>query len=63
MKFTKAARPVVMGQNGMVSSGHALASQRRTDHLFPGTAEVCYSASPTVADVAMAFSGNSHECA
>jgi gamma-glutamyltranspeptidase / glutathione hydrolase len=27
MKFTKAARPVIMGQNGMVSSGHQLASQ------------------------------------
>jgi gamma-glutamyltranspeptidase/glutathione hydrolase len=26
MNFTKAARPVIMGQNGMVSSGHALAS-------------------------------------
>jgi gamma-glutamyltranspeptidase/glutathione hydrolase len=26
MKYTKAARPVMMGQNGMVSSGHALAS-------------------------------------
>jgi gamma-glutamyltranspeptidase/glutathione hydrolase len=26
MKFTKAARPVIMSQNGMVSSGHALAS-------------------------------------
>ena len=26
MKFTKAARPVIMGQNGMVSSGHQLAS-------------------------------------
>jgi gamma-glutamyltranspeptidase/glutathione hydrolase len=26
MKFSKAARPVIMGQNGMVSSGHALAS-------------------------------------
>jgi len=26
MKFTKAARPVVMSQHGMVSSGHALAS-------------------------------------
>jgi gamma-glutamyltranspeptidase/glutathione hydrolase len=26
MKFSKAARPVMMGQNGMVSSGHALAS-------------------------------------
>ena len=24
MKFTKAARPVIMGQNGMVSSGHPL---------------------------------------
>ena len=26
MKFTKAARPVIMSQHGMVSSGHALAS-------------------------------------
>jgi gamma-glutamyltranspeptidase / glutathione hydrolase len=26
MKFTKAARPVIMGQNGMVSAGHQLAS-------------------------------------
>jgi len=26
MKFTKAARPIVMGQNGVVSSGHQLAS-------------------------------------
>ena len=26
MKYSKAARPVMMGQNGMVSSGHALAS-------------------------------------
>src|SRR5262245_47882975 len=26
MKFSKAARPVIMGRNGMVSSGHALAS-------------------------------------
>jgi gamma-glutamyltranspeptidase len=26
MNFTKAARPVMMGRNGMVSSGHALAS-------------------------------------
>jgi gamma-glutamyltranspeptidase/glutathione hydrolase len=26
MKFSKAARPVIMSQNGMVSSGHALAS-------------------------------------
>jgi len=26
MKFSKAARPVMMGQNGMVSSGHPLAS-------------------------------------
>jgi gamma-glutamyltranspeptidase/glutathione hydrolase len=26
MKFSKAARPVMMGQNGMVSTGHALAS-------------------------------------
>ena len=26
MKFTKAARPVIMGQNGLVSSGHYLAS-------------------------------------
>jgi gamma-glutamyltranspeptidase/glutathione hydrolase len=26
MKFTKAARPVIMGQNGVVSSGHPLAS-------------------------------------
>jgi gamma-glutamyltranspeptidase/glutathione hydrolase len=26
MKFTKAARPVIMGQNGVVSSGHQLAS-------------------------------------
>src|SRR6185369_7578487 len=27
MKFTKAARPVIMGQNGMVSCGHPLAAQ------------------------------------
>ncbi|HEY7558859.1 MAG TPA: gamma-glutamyltransferase [Candidatus Binatia bacterium] len=26
MKFSKAARPLIMGQNGVVSSGHALAS-------------------------------------
>ena len=26
MNFTKAARPVIMGQNGVVSSGHQLAS-------------------------------------
>jgi gamma-glutamyltranspeptidase/glutathione hydrolase len=26
MKFTKAARPVIMSQHGMVCSGHALAS-------------------------------------
>src|SRR5262247_4802758 len=26
MKFTKAARPVIMGQNGLVSSGHYMAS-------------------------------------
>jgi gamma-glutamyltranspeptidase / glutathione hydrolase len=26
MKFSKAARPIIMGQGGMVSSGHALAS-------------------------------------
>jgi gamma-glutamyltranspeptidase/glutathione hydrolase len=26
MKFSKAARPLIMGQNGMVSAGHALAS-------------------------------------
>ena len=26
MNFTKAARPVIMSQHGMVSSGHALAS-------------------------------------
>lgn len=27
MNFTKAARPVIMGQNGMISAGHHLASQ------------------------------------
>jgi gamma-glutamyltranspeptidase / glutathione hydrolase len=36
MKFTKAARPVVMGQNGMVSSGHQLASQAGVNVLREG---------------------------
>src|SRR4029434_4175358 len=36
MKFTKAARPVIMGQNGMVSSGHQLASQAGVSVLREG---------------------------
>lgn len=36
MKFTKAARPVIMGQNGMVSSGHQLASQAGVNVLRDG---------------------------
>jgi gamma-glutamyltranspeptidase/glutathione hydrolase len=36
MKFAKAARPVVMGQNGMVSSGHHLASQAGVNVLREG---------------------------
>ena len=36
MKFTKAARPVMMGQNGMVSSGHQLASQAGVNVLRDG---------------------------
>jgi gamma-glutamyltranspeptidase / glutathione hydrolase len=36
MKFTKAARPVIMGQNGMVSSGHQLASQAGVNVLREG---------------------------
>ncbi|HEY2919079.1 MAG TPA: gamma-glutamyltransferase, partial [Candidatus Binatia bacterium] len=36
MKFTKAARPVIMGQNGMVSSGHQLASQAGVTVLREG---------------------------
>ena len=36
MKFVKAARPVIMGQNGMVSSGHPLASQAGVKILQEG---------------------------
>jgi gamma-glutamyltranspeptidase/glutathione hydrolase len=36
MKFTKAARPVIMGQNGLVSSGHQLASQAGVTVLREG---------------------------
>jgi gamma-glutamyltranspeptidase / glutathione hydrolase len=36
MKFTKAARPVIMGRNGMVSSGHQLASQAGVKILQEG---------------------------
>src|SRR5437867_1008711 len=36
MKFTKAGRPVIMGQNGMVSSGHQLASQAGVNVLRDG---------------------------
>ncbi|HXV48908.1 MAG TPA: gamma-glutamyltransferase [Candidatus Binatia bacterium] len=36
MKFTKAARPVIMGQNGMVSCGHQLASQAGVNILREG---------------------------
>jgi gamma-glutamyltranspeptidase/glutathione hydrolase len=36
MKFTKAARPVIMGQNGVVSSGHQLASQAGVNVLREG---------------------------
>ncbi|HWH76190.1 MAG TPA: gamma-glutamyltransferase, partial [Candidatus Binatus sp.] len=36
MKFSKAARPVIMGQNGMVSSGHYLASLAGVEILKEG---------------------------
>lgn len=36
MKFTKAARPVMMGQNGMVSAGHHLACQAGVNALREG---------------------------
>jgi len=36
MKFTKAARPVIMGRNGMVSSGHQLASLTGVEILKEG---------------------------
>ena len=36
MKFTKAARPVVMSENGMVSSGHMLASLAGVNILQEG---------------------------
>jgi len=36
MKFTKAARPVIMGRNGMVSSGHYLASLAGIEILKEG---------------------------
>lgn len=36
MKFTKAARPVIMGQNGMVSAGHQLAAQAGVSVLREG---------------------------
>ncbi len=36
MKFAKAARPVIMGQNGMVASGHHLASQAGVNILRAG---------------------------
>ncbi|HLN88402.1 MAG TPA: gamma-glutamyltransferase, partial [Candidatus Limnocylindrales bacterium] len=36
MKFVKAARPVIMGQNGMVSSGHQLASLTGVEILKEG---------------------------
>ena len=36
MKFHKAARPVIMGQNGMVSSGHYLASLAGVEILKEG---------------------------
>jgi len=36
MKFTKAARPVIMSQNGMVSSGHQLASLTGVEILKEG---------------------------
>jgi gamma-glutamyltranspeptidase/glutathione hydrolase len=36
MKFTKAARPVIMSQNGMVSCGHQLASQAGVNILREG---------------------------
>ncbi len=36
MKFTKAARPVIMGQNGVVSSGHQLASLTGVEILKEG---------------------------
>lgn len=36
MKFTKAARPVIMGQNGMISCGHQLASQAGVNILRDG---------------------------
>ena len=36
MKFTKAARPAIMGQNGMVSSGHHLASLTGVEILKEG---------------------------
>jgi len=36
MKFAKAARPVIMGRNGMVSSGHYLASLAGVEILKSG---------------------------
>ncbi len=36
MRFQKAARPVIMGQNGMVSSGHYLASLAGVEILKEG---------------------------
>ena len=36
MKFSKAARPVIMGRNGMVSSGHYLASLAGVEILKAG---------------------------
>jgi gamma-glutamyltranspeptidase len=36
MKFIKAARPAIMGQNGMVSSGHHLASLTGVEILKEG---------------------------
>lgn len=36
MKFTKASRPLIMGRNGMVSSGHHLASQAGVNVLREG---------------------------
>ena len=36
MIFTKAARPVIMGQNGMVSAGHQLAAQAGVNVLREG---------------------------
>src|SRR6185436_15080128 len=36
MKYTKAARPAIMGQNGMVSSGHHLSSLTGVEILKEG---------------------------